>query len=227
MVSLGDIAAGRAGQTGLIAASAVVPGTFARSLTPRSWVDQGLITGIAAGFTYLLTVTTHDSIELVASRFAPKLPLSAEASAADRQRIAVICTNLAVIPAGLAVQRVLVRRPAEPTVRGVTRQVAWRWMVTAVAGAVLATTQSATAALDRGLGTRGRLTRFPLAVPTGLGIALMIESRRQRDRASDADADGRASASLLRSLATAGGLVLLGSGLAYGERDCPTSLTSR
>ncbi|MGH3936236.1 MAG: hypothetical protein ACRDS1_14885, partial [Pseudonocardiaceae bacterium] len=59
--TVADTAASRTGQTGLLAASAVVPGSFVRSLTPRSYVDQGLITGIAAGVTYLLTVTTHDS----------------------------------------------------------------------------------------------------------------------------------------------------------------------
>jgi hypothetical protein len=216
--SVGDIAAGRSGQTGLLAASAGVPGTFARSLTPRNWVDQGLITGIAAGMTYLLTVTTHDGIEFVASKFAPTLPLLRDASAADRQRVAVLCTNLAVIPVGLAVQRALVSRPGEPTVRCLTRQAAWRWAATGFAGAALAAAQGGAAVVDRGLGIGGRLTRFPIAVPAGLAIALVTESRRQGHEASDVDMEGMPSASPARSLTAACGVVLVGSGLAYAER---------
>jgi uncharacterized membrane protein len=219
-VDVAEVAAERTVQTGLAAASAVVPGTFARSLTPRSWVDQGVITGVATGATYLLTVVTHDGVELVASRIAPKLPLGADASAADRQRLAVLCTNLAVIPAGAAMRRALKRQPGERTVRGLARQAAWRSMVTGIAGAVLAGAQGATSRLDSRLDAGGRLMRFPVAVPTGLGIALALEWQRQRGvRAEqDAELDAADTPSLVRSLAAAGGVVVLGSGLAYGER---------
>ena len=46
---------------GLLVATAVVPGTFARSLSDRSPVDQGIITGLSAGLHYLLTVGTQDA----------------------------------------------------------------------------------------------------------------------------------------------------------------------
>ena len=59
------VAAGRSEQTGLLVASAVVPGTFAGSLSRRSWVDQGVITGFTTGVTYLLTLLTHDGIEVL------------------------------------------------------------------------------------------------------------------------------------------------------------------
>ena len=36
---------------GLLVASAIVPGTFARSLSARSAVDQGIVTGLATGCT--------------------------------------------------------------------------------------------------------------------------------------------------------------------------------
>ena len=48
----------------LLAASAAVPGTFARSLSPQYWVDQGLITGLSAGTHYLLTILAHDVLAL-------------------------------------------------------------------------------------------------------------------------------------------------------------------
>ncbi|HEY9377083.1 MAG TPA: alpha/beta-hydrolase N-terminal domain-containing protein, partial [Jiangellaceae bacterium] len=97
VVSLDELVAGRSEQTAMLAASAAVPGTFAPSLTPRSWGDQGVITGFAAGVTYLLTVITHDGIELVAARLPVRGP-----NPAERQRRAVVLTNLAAIPVGMA-----------------------------------------------------------------------------------------------------------------------------
>jgi uncharacterized membrane protein len=215
VIGIDDVVGGRSEHTAFLAAAAVVPGTFAPSLTSRSWVDQGVITGIASGVTYLLTVITHDGIEIVASR----LPL-AGADPADRQRRAALLTNLAVIPAGLAVQRALSRRPAEATLRGLTRQAGWRTAVTGVAGAALAGAQGAMSALDRRIGAEGRLERFPIAVPTGLALALAVE--QQRNRASDddpaAEPDDEAGTSRLRSLGAAGGMVAIGTVLASGER---------
>src|SRR5438045_6230 len=45
-------------QTGLLVASAIAPTTFARSLGPRSAMDQGIVTGIVTGLTYAVTVAT-------------------------------------------------------------------------------------------------------------------------------------------------------------------------
>jgi uncharacterized membrane protein len=215
VVGIGDVVGGRSEQTALLAGAAVVPGTFAPSLTSRSWVDQGVITGFASGVTYLLTIITHDGIEVVASR----LPL-AGVDPADRQRRAVLLTNLAVIPAGLAVQRALSRRPAEATLRGLARQAGWRTAVTGVAGAALAGAHGAMSVLDRRVGAGGRLERFPIAVPTGLALALAMEWRRHRASADDdpGPETDEATASRLRSLAAAGGMVAIGTVLASGER---------
>ena len=214
VVGIGDVVGGRSEHTALLGAAAVVPGTFAPSLTPRTWIDQGVITGLASGVTYLLTVITHDGIEILASR----LPAQG-ADPAERQRKAVLMTNLAVIPVGLAVQRALSRRPAEPTLRGLTRQVGWRTAVTGVAGAALAGARGMMSILDRRVGAGGRLERFPIAVPTGLALALAVEW--QRNRGADeplAQPDDEATATRLRSLGAAGGMVALGTVLASGER---------
>jgi uncharacterized membrane protein len=213
VTSFADLVAGRSEQTALLGASAVVPGTFARSLTPRSWIDQGVITGLAAGVTYLLTVITHDGIELVAAQ----LPVGGP-NPAERQRRAVLLTNLAAIPVGFAVQRVLPRRPAEPTARGLARQAGWRIGVTGIAGAALAGTQGGLAAMDRRFNAGGWLARFPVAVPTGLGLALAVESQRHRREAAEATLNDEESAALVRSLGAAAGVVAVGTVLAYGER---------
>jgi uncharacterized membrane protein len=200
--------AARSGAAGLLAASAVLPGTFARSLTPRSWVDQGIITGSVSGLTYLLTVTAHDSVEAAAARLAPHLPLPAGLDPTRRDRAAVLALNLGLIPVGAGVQRLLAPRPGEPTLRAVTRQVAWRWMATGLFGSTLAAAEGTAAMLDRRLGTGGWLARFPVAVPAGLALALTIESRRQRDLPVGVP-DEADELPLVRSL---------GAGAAYGER---------
>ena len=58
-----------AAQTGLLVAASIVPETFASSLTPRSWIDQGIVTGLATSLDYLLTVVTQDGVEALAGLF--------------------------------------------------------------------------------------------------------------------------------------------------------------
>ena len=179
MVGFDSAAAGRSEQTGLLVASAVVPGTFAGSLSRRSWVDQGVITGFTTGLTYLLTLLTHDGIEVLASRLAPALPLGSDATSALTASAEPFCSR-PVCPAGIAVQRAIARRPGERTVRGLARQAAWRTTLTGIGGSALAAAQTVTTLLDERLGAGGRLARFPVAVPTGLAIAQAVEWQRLR-----------------------------------------------
>ena len=233
MVGFDSAAAGRSEQTGLLVASAVVPGTFAGSLSRRSWVDQGVITGFTTGLTYLLTLLTHDGIEVLASRLAPALPLGSDATAADRQRRAVLLTNLAVIPAGIAVQRAIARRPGERTVRGLARQAAWRTTLTGIGGSALAAAQTVTTLLDERLGAGGRLARFPVAVPTGLAIAQAVEWQRLRGQEPEPGREDEALMSRMRSLAAASGVVGITldsqpvSDSSLGPRDLPWPVRCR
>ena len=55
---------------GLLVASGIVPGTFARSLSVRSAADQGIVTGLSTGLHYLLTVGTQDALQAVAAELA-------------------------------------------------------------------------------------------------------------------------------------------------------------
>src|SRR5688572_20357131 len=52
---------------GLVVAAAMAPGTFAASLSPRSAVDQGLVTGLTTGLHYLLAAGAQDALEATAS----------------------------------------------------------------------------------------------------------------------------------------------------------------
>ena len=55
---------------GLLVASGIVPGTFARSLSVRSAADQGIVTGLSTGLHYLLTVGTQDALQAAVAEFA-------------------------------------------------------------------------------------------------------------------------------------------------------------
>src|SRR3954465_4460994 len=85
-----------AADVGLVMAAATAPGTFAPSLSPRSAVDQGLVTGLATGLHYLLAAGTQDGLVATARFLVERSPSPAA------QRTAVIAVDGAVVPLALA-----------------------------------------------------------------------------------------------------------------------------
>ncbi len=169
-------------KVGLLVASAVVPGTFAPSLSARSPVDQGIVTGLSTGLHYLFTVGTQDAIqaaaaELVAAGSGRRLGTDV----ARRQRRLTLLADLAAIPLGFAVQKALPERPGEAMLRGLARQVGWRFTVTGVGGSLLIGSEAALQGLDNRLGGRRRFAAIPVAVPVGLAVAYVLERRRRED----------------------------------------------
>ena len=65
---------GRGQQVGIVVAAGVVPTTFTRSLSERTWKDQGLITGLATGTHFLLTVMAQDLIDSAGTAMSTVLP---------------------------------------------------------------------------------------------------------------------------------------------------------
>src|SRR5690349_7728671 len=97
---------------GLLVASAVVPGTFARSLSDRSAVDQGVITALSSGLHYLLTVATQDALQAAAAEIvAAAAGRRGDDAGVRSQRRLTLAADLAAVPLGLAVQRALPARP--------------------------------------------------------------------------------------------------------------------
>jgi uncharacterized membrane protein len=197
-------------QTGLLMAAAVAPATFARSLGPRSAVDQGIVSGLVTGLTYATTVATQDALTALAS----------VGTHGDREQIRrrVLLVDLASIPVGLAVGRALTVRDDERPLRSLLRQTAWRSGVTGLGGVVFLGADAVARRLDARLGSGGRLGGFPLALPAGLLLAAGIEWQRRRALPPQAEADPdeiRAAlpASLGLGLGVAAGLA----GLALGE----------
>jgi hypothetical protein len=203
---------------GLVVAAATAPGTFAPSLSPRSAVDQGLMTGLGTGLQFLLTAGAQDA--LVAA--APFLTGGGRSPTAHRG--GTVAVDCAAVPLGLAVLRALPPRPEDP-IRGAVRLAAWRLGATGLAGALLGAADAGARALDDRLRLGGRLVSVPLAVPVGLVVAYVLERVRAGEDAEQAD-DGSAPPAL-QSLAVATGIVGCLSGVAYGEHALTDAVARR
>ncbi len=199
---------------GLLVATATAPGTFTSSLSARSAVDQGIVTGLTTALHYLLSASTQDLLEAV-GRFLADGSGGGDAPSATRRRSRTFLVDCAAVPLGLAVTRRLPPQAGESVLRGAARQVAWRLGATGLCGALLLAAEEGVRTLDARLATRGRLTRIPLAVPVGLSFSYVMDRRRVRP-----DGTGGtefSSPSALRSLAVAAGTVGSLAGGAYGE----------
>ncbi|MBB3084479.1 alpha/beta-hydrolase family protein [Geodermatophilus sabuli] len=202
---------------GLVVAAATAPGTFAPSLSPRSPVDQGLVTGLATGLHFLLSVGAQDALVATA-----RVLIGGERSPAA-SRAATMALDCLAAPAGLAVLRALPPRADDP-LRGAVRQAAWRLGAAGLSGALLGGAQFGTRALDDRLRLGGRLAAVPLAVPVGLGVAFVLDRLRAGEHAEDTG--GTRAPSPLSSLAVASGVVGSLAGAAYGEHAL-TDLVAR
>ena len=174
---------GNAEQTGLLIAAAGAPGTFEPSLAPRSLLDQALVTGIGCTLSQALTAITQDLIEAAGSTFADRMP---GATPGARQQAATLIADVAVIPAGLLLQRVLSPQPGgDPLIRGLSRRIVWRTTVTGIGGASFAVVRGGVRRLDATVGADGRLAAVPVAVPAGLLLGFVLESHRRRRALAD------------------------------------------
>ena len=206
----------RSTQVGLVAASATVPMTFTRSLSDRTWMDQGLITGLATGVQFMMTVVTQDVIESAGTAVSTLLPLPASWSDEQRERAATLLLDLTVIPIGFGMVALIGYRDQESQVRALARQAGWRFAVTGTLASLLAVGLSGARALDRAVGADGRIENLPVAIPVGVATAVVVEAIRQRDTPPEHISDPARSNPLLGLAAGAGVVAVLG-GLAAGE----------
>ncbi len=207
----------RGTQVGIVAASAAAPMTFTRSLSERTWLDQGLITGLATGTHFLLTVVAQDGIDVVGEALSTALPLPASWSQERREHAATLLVDLAVIPVGFGVVALIGYRDDESNVRALVRQAGWRFAVTGTLASLLAAGHGTLGLFDRAIGADGRIARLPIGIPIGVGTALAVEKWRQRDTPPDQIADPARSNPLLGLAAGAGIVgVLAGGALAEG-----------
>ena len=197
-----DFFSGRTAQTGsVLVAATIIPETFTPSLTSRSWIDQGVITGFATSLDYLLTVTAKDTLGGITAAVESVLPRAMR----ERPWPSVeLMVDLALIRAGMAAQRLLARRPDDHIVRGLARQAAWRTARTGAGAVALTAAQAAARGLDQRVGPDGRIARVPVAVPAGVALAVVLD-RIQRSGPPEHQApDRRVSAATWSSLAASG-----------------------
>ena len=107
--------------------------------------------------------------------------------------------DLALIPAGMAAQRLLARTPDEPIVRGLARQAAWRMARTGAGAVALTAAQAAAECLDQRVRADGRIAQVPVALPAGVALAVVLDRIRRSDRPKH----GRGSAGLRGDIAVA------------------------
>src|SRR4051812_36896083 len=206
---------------GLVVAAAMAPGTFAPSLSQRSVLDQGLVSGLATGLHYLLAAGAQDAVEATARFLTDGAGPPAVSPA--RKRAATIAVDCAAVPLGLAVLRALPARADDP-LRGAVRQAAWRIGATGLGGAALGAARIGAQALDDRLKFGGRLASVPMAIPVGLGVAYVLDRLRVGEHAEHTD--GEAPPPVMQSLAVATGIVGCLAGVAYGEHAL-TDLAAR
>jgi uncharacterized membrane protein len=203
---------------GLVVAAAAAPGTFAPSLSARSALDQGLVTGLSTGLHFLLAAGAQDALAATARFLVDGTP-----SPADR-RSATIAVDAAAVPLGLAMLRAFPPRAEDP-LRGALRQAAWRLGTTGLGGALLGAAEIGAHTLDDRLRLGGRLAAVPLALPVGLGIAYVVDRGRT---AEDAESTaGAEAAPPLSSAGIAAGVVGCLAGVAYGEHALTDLLARR
>ncbi len=208
---------GRGSQVALGVAAAATPGTFAASLSKRSPLDQGLITGLAVGSHFLLTVITQDALDFGGAVLAPSLPLPKSWSEKDREAATTLFLDVAAIPIGFGLVKLIPFRDEESMARAIVRHMAWRLAITGTGATILSAATAGSVGLDSALGANGRIAQLPLAVPMGLATAAVVEKARQREQPPEQESDPAHTSPLL-GIAAAGGVVGALGLIAIGER---------
>jgi uncharacterized membrane protein len=210
----GAALSGRGEQTALLVASAVIPQSFEPSLVARSTLDQGLVTGLSATLSYLVTVTTQDVLESAAAAVSRRAP--ADSWWANNRNTAVLL-DLAALPAGVLAQLTLPRRPGERVIRGLVRQASWRLAVTGLGGATFGLIQAGTQRLDGIVGARGWIARFPVAVPAGFLVGVAVDAQQRRKLPDEPSTGEIALAHPVKAAGTGVGITVAVSAAAFAE----------
>jgi len=207
---------GRGSQVGIVVASAAVPATFARSLSERSWLDQGIVTGLTTATQYLVSVIAQDVIDIAGSALAGLLPFPGSWTIEQRRRTAILLLDVTVVPVGVGLAALFGFRDDDTQVRALLRQVGLRLGVTGTGATLLTGALVATRKLDDVVGAGGRIARFPVGVPVGLATSVVMERLRQRESPPEHTTDP-AAASPVAGLAAGMGIALTLAGAAAAE----------
>ncbi len=217
--------AGRAEQAPMFMAAAKVPVGFARTMMPRSTLDQGLVMGLSMANDYALGALVQDGIEVAALRLLGRSP-SAQADDLRWRRL-TLRLDLAAVAIGAAMQRVAGQRPCERLQRATLRTAGYWMASTGFSGATIVALQDALRAVDR-WGRLGQDCRsLPVALPAAGILAGWYEFGRRRRHVAETDDDETWRVAYVRSLGLGAAVMLAIGGLAAAERAAATALGLR
>lgn len=209
---------GRTEQAGMFLAGAAVPYTFQRTLMPRGVLDQALATGIVMALEYAIGVLVQDSIEGAAACMANALEHGDEITHTAWRRYA-ITLDLSAVALGAGVKKLCRQQEGENVGRAWARLIGTLVSNGAFAGLSVGFLQEVSHDLHRH-GLRG----FPLALPGGVLIAGILDSRRRR--AERADGSVLVSRAKGWEALAASPLIALGlAGVSAGERAFARSIS--
>lgn len=200
-------------RAGIVAASGSVPSSLVPLLRPRSAVDQGVVTGLAAAMNYALTTVTHDAVLATAHGAQRLLGVGVDPRSTARTTLAV---DVAALAASSVLQAALPQRAGEPDVRMYVRAAARRVSRAALAG-IVPGLLDAMPGREHPIGAA--LRTVPAAVVVGAGISAGMQyARVHRLRAAGIEPVHGQPAPVTRSLAI-GAVAAAGAvAVALGER---------
>lgn len=201
-------------QAAVFASAARVPVSFERSLMPRPWADQGLVSGVSMTATYGVTVLAQEAIDAAVARLAARIGLSSTGA-----RMSTGAANLAALGFGLLVRRLLPWSPRERLARSVARTSAEEIARGGFAGVAAALTLELIEVANRKQG-RVRLLADPTLALSGALTAMALELRRRRRYAAEQPENAeQLSASVGRALGAASGVAAGITLVSAGERS--------
>lgn len=175
---------GRPEQAGMFLAGAAAPLTFQRTLMPRGVVDQALATGIVMAIEYAVGALVQDSIEGLAARITDSMAPADEITSSSRRRL-VIGLDAAAFGAAIALRRVFRQKETENVVRSWTRFIGTLVRNGSFAGLSIGVFQE----IAHDIHSHG-LRGFPLALPGGVLLAGLVDSRRRVAERAEGVKDG-------------------------------------
>lgn len=214
----------RGDEVGLFAAAASVPRSFQSSLLKRNTADQGIITGLAMGMSFLLGAVIQDGIDTATDAIVNARVDSGLTSAedADKKRVqystAASATALGI---GLLGQYLLRQKQDESTLRAASRTANYWLAITGISGLVVSGIEAGANTRDQHKGkqrTKARVddhSLWPIIIP--FGALISIGSELWRNRGVPADKEER-TARPLRAVGIGAGVAAVLSAVVLAEK---------
>ncbi len=164
-----------------MASMASIGMSYQPGLLPRSVGDQAILTGLTSAVNYGLVATTGAAVEGFATAVVGHERMQRPGVAAATHAIA----HAGAAAGGVAIWRLLPRRPGEPVKRAALRSGAWITALTGVTGLLAAGTLGAAELLEARTGRSFRRFVGPAMLTLATAAAVGLTARNRRDAKRD------------------------------------------